>query len=137
MDHMKETSVTVPPDVLELLKPYPPAVQELALAARNLVMHAVPKATEMVDSSAKLIGYGYRSGYKGLICTLILSQMGVKTGIVRGSQLPDPTGLMQGSGKVHRYFILRDITDLKKAGLMPLLKAAVVAWRGRNEHARV
>lgn len=134
---MKETNVTVPPDVLELLKAYPPAVQELALAARKLMLRAVPKATEMVDRSAKLIGYGYSSGYRDLICTLIPSQMGVKIGVVRGSQLPDPTGLMQGSGKVHRYVSLRAITDLKRAGLMPLLKAAVVAWRGRNEHARV
>jgi hypothetical protein len=57
----------------------------------------------------------------------------VKLGIVRGSELPDPKRLMQGSGKVHRYVQLRSIADLKQPGLRPLLKAGLAAWRKRSE----
>jgi hypothetical protein len=40
---------------------------------------------------------------------------------------------MQGSGKVHRDVRLQTIVDLKQPGLKSLLKAALSAWRKRNE----
>ncbi len=67
------------------------------------------------------------------MCTLILSRTGIKLGIVRGSELPDPKQLMKSSGKVHRHVELRTVADLRRAGLKPLLKAALAAWQARNE----
>ncbi len=80
----------IPSDVDEFLALFPPNVRDVALAARELVVHTVPDATETVDRSARLIGYGYGPGYKDTICTLLMSQTGVKVGIARGSELPDP-----------------------------------------------
>jgi hypothetical protein len=114
------------------LTDYPPEVKDLVLAARDMLLGVLPEATETLDESAKVIGYGYGPGYKGLVCTLILSRTGVKLGIVRGSELPDPKRLMQGSGKVHRHVALRTVADLKQAGLKPLLKTALAAWKERN-----
>ena len=45
-----------------------------------------PKAQESIDESAKLFGFSYGPGYKGLVCTLIMSRTGVKLGIVRGAE---------------------------------------------------
>ena len=42
------------------------------------------------------------AGLSGNVCTLILSKSGVKLGLVHGSELADPNGLLEGSGKVHR-----------------------------------
>jgi hypothetical protein len=120
-------------DVETFLANYPPEVRDVALAARRQLAVALPGVTERLDESAKIIGYSYMPGYKGVVCTLILSRSGVKLGIVRGSELPDPQQLMVGSGKVHRHVQLRSIADLKRAGLKPLLKAALAAWRERNE----
>jgi hypothetical protein len=53
----------------------------------------------------------------------------VKLGIVRGTALPDPHGLMEGTGKVHRYVVLVKLADLKRPGLKQLLKTAFAAWR--------
>ncbi|MBA3231251.1 MAG: hypothetical protein H0T05_00340 [Acidobacteria bacterium] len=39
---------------------------------------------------------------------------------------------LAGSGKVHRHVALKSREDLKKPGLKPLLKAAVVAWKRRT-----
>jgi hypothetical protein len=103
------------------------------MAARDFLAEALPGATETLDGSAKLLGYSYGPGYKGLVCTLLLSQTSVKLGISRGSELPDPKQLMQGSGKVHRHVQLRRTADLKRPGLKPLLKAALTAWKKRNE----
>lgn len=38
-----------------------------------------------------------------MVATLILSRGGVKLGLARGSELPDPKHLLAGSGKVHRH----------------------------------
>ncbi len=118
-----------PKDVETFLAAYPREVRDVALAARNLLRKAVPGATETLEERAKIIGYGYAPGYKGLVCTLMLSRAGVKVGIVRGSELPDPNGLLQGSGKVHRHVALKSVADLKQPALKRLLKTAVAPPR--------
>ena len=122
-----------PKDVEAFLASYPAEVSDLARAARLLLDGALPGAAETLDESARVIGYSYGPGYKGLVCTLILSRTGVKLGIVCGSELPDPRQLMQGSGKIHRHVQLRTIADLRRPGLKPLLKAALATWKERNE----
>ncbi len=115
------------------LSSYPDEVQESARAARRLLKDMLPGIAETIDESAELLSYSYGTGYKGLLFTLIMSRTGVKLGIIRGSELPDPTHLMAGAGKVHRHVQLRSAGDLEKPGLEQLLKAAVSAWRSRND----
>ena len=106
----------------ELLNLYTTDVQEVARGARKLILATVPEADEMVDLPARVIGYGFGQTYKDLICTIILSKGGVKLGIAGGATLPDPNGLMEGTGKKHRYVVLNEPADLKKAGLRELIK---------------
>jgi hypothetical protein len=112
---------------------YAPQVQDLVLAAREFLATTLAGSEETLDESARLMGYGYGPGYKGLVCTLLFSKSGAKIGIVNGAALPDPKHLMQGAGKVHRHVPLRTAADLKQPGLTPLLKAALAAWKDRNE----
>ena len=120
------------PDVESFLAAYPPRVREVARAARRLLKQVLPRAAETLDETARNIGYGYGPGYAGLVCTLIPSRAGVKLGIVRGAELDDPRGLLEGSGKVHRHVALRSLADLKRPGVRPLLRAALAAWRRRQ-----
>jgi hypothetical protein len=120
-------------DIENFLASYPPQVTELAHAARVMLAGALPGAEETLDKTARVIGFGYGPGYKGVVCALILSKTGVKIGLFRGSELPDPKGLLRGSGKVHRHVALETIADLKQPGLKPLLKAALGAWKARNK----
>jgi hypothetical protein len=109
------------------LADYPDSVRETAKAARQFLAEMLPQAEESIDASARLIGFRYGPGYKGVVCTLIMSQGGVKLGIVRGVELPDPKHLMTGAGKVHRHVQLRTAADLKRSGLAQLLKDALAA----------
>jgi len=118
-----------------LLAAYPREVQALALVARQFVLDALPAVEENVDASVPVIGYGYGPGYKGLICTLMLSKAGVKLGVARGAELADPRGLLEGSGKIHRYVPLKTPSDLRRPGLKQLMKSAAKAWRERNAEA--
>ena len=114
------------------LSAYPQPVQETASAARRLLKAMLPGVAETVDESATLLGYSYGPGYKGVLFTLIMSQTGVKLGIFRGAELPDPKHLMAGAGKLHRHVQLRNGDDIKLPGLDQLLKTAISAWRKRN-----
>ena len=119
-------------DIDTFIAVYPPEVRVLIRAARRFLAEALPGSAETLDEPARVIGYSYGPGYKGLVCTLILSRTGVKVGVVRGSELPDPRGLLDGSGKVHRHVAVKSPADLKRPGLKPLLKAALSAWKARN-----
>ena len=115
-----------------VLDRYPPEVQDLARKTRRLVLELLPDAEESVDSSVGVVGYGYGAGYRGLICTIILSRSGVKLGLSHGAELPDPNGLLQGAGKVHRHVAIMTASDLRRPGVKPLLRAAAAAWRRRE-----
>jgi hypothetical protein len=122
----------VPPRTLEtLVGRYPPAVQSLARATRAFLVERLPDLEETVDASAPVIGYGYGTGYKGSICTLLLSKTGVKIGLVGGAALPDPGQLLAGSGKVHRFVPISTASDLRNPSLDRLLAAARAAARER------
>jgi len=116
----------------ELLNAYPPEVKELALEARRVILAAIPGIEEMVDATDKVLGYGFGPGYADLICTIILSKSGVKLGIVGSAALPDPDGLLEGTGKRHRYVRCASRADLARPGVQKLLEAAVSAWKKRR-----
>jgi hypothetical protein len=107
-------------------------VQVLADKARRLLLKLLPEAEETVDPTASVLSYGYGPGYRGMICTLLLSKSGVKIGFVHGAELPDPTLLLEGSGKKHKYIQLKTASDLDRPGVKQLVKAACAAWRQRN-----
>ena len=123
---------TADPAFAELLSSYSKGVQDTARAARQLILGLIPGAIEVVDARTAVIGYGYGTGYKDMVCTLILSKGGVKLGLVGGASLPDPRKLLEGSGKVHRYIPLGRPADLRRPGLRPLLHAALSIWRRKS-----
>ena len=117
--------------VEELLKLYPEEVQSLARDARKAVIEWLPAVDEAVDPAARMLAYRMGPGYKGMVCTLILSKSGVKLGIVNGAALPDPHNLLRSAGKVHRHVPLNSAEDLRQPGLKRLVVAAAAACRKR------
>jgi hypothetical protein len=115
-----------------LLHAYPPEVQALAAAARQHLRRVLPGIEERADGSAPVIAYGYGPGYRGMVCTLILSKKGVKLGLVRGSELADPKRLLEGRGTVHRHIALRTAADLRRPGVTELIQQTHAAWRLRT-----
>lgn len=110
---------------------YPPPVREAATRLREVILVAIPDAREMLDTKDRVVGYGFGDGYADLICTIIPSKTGVKLGVVRGAELADPDGLLEGAGKTHRYVAIGDVSQLRVTAITSLLRAAVIAWRKR------
>jgi len=120
-----------PDKIAAFLEGYPPPVPEMAAALRGMVRRVLPDVQETLDAPSRIVAYGYGPGYRDTICTLIPSKAGVKLGIVRSASLPDPTGLLSGTGKVHRVLAFDRPADLaeNRAGKEALLAAALAAWR--------
>src|SRR5580765_1277659 len=98
----------------DLLAPFPTEVKDLAREAQRLLLKLLPEAEETVDPTAALLSYGYGAGYRGMICTVLLSKSGVKIGFVGGADLTDPNKLLEGSGKKHKYVQLHTAADLAR-----------------------
>jgi hypothetical protein len=113
------------------LAKYPGEVSELAIAARKLILKELPNIEEIPDEKANMIAFGYDHTYKDLICTIILSKKGIKIGLNKGSELPDPTGLLEGSGKVHKYVQINQTKELKDPALQQLINEGLKAWKLR------
>lgn len=119
----------------DVLGAFPSEVRALTLQIRQFVVKTVPGSAEMTDPTARIIGYGFGTGYRDLICTIMPTKTGVNLGIARAIELPDPEGLLEGTGKLHRHIKFRQPSDLKRSGVRQLLVAAVAAWRQRVERA--
>jgi hypothetical protein len=122
-----------PRAILAIFATFPASVQKLARSARRLVLDSIPGATEIPDAKARLVGYGYGTGYKDIVATIILSKMGVKIGLAHGASLTDPAALLRGAGKIHRHIDIRSDEHLGRVEVKQLLEAAVNAWRRRSQ----
>lgn len=110
-----------------LLASYGEDVQALVLRARALILEVFPAAVEMVDGPARLLGYGTDRTYKGLVCGLALQRVYVNLMFARGAELPDPAGLLAGTGKRARHVKLRRMEDVEHPAVRDLLDAALAA----------
>lgn len=115
--------------VLSFLASYSPQVQSLALRLRALVLAAVPGSVEQIDPPARLIGYGFDRSYKGTICVILLSRSGVSLGLPRGAELPDPAGLLGGSGKRARHVKITALEQVELPALRDLIEGSAAQIR--------
>src|SRR6476661_9681487 len=111
----------------DLLAGYSPAVRDLARQARALVRDVMPNATEQVDAPAKLIAYSVGSKMADTVCVIMPLKAGVNLGFYGGTALPDPAGLLTGTGKRHRHVRLTPPAEIDAPALRALLQAAVAA----------
>jgi hypothetical protein len=107
------------------LAPYDPMVQAIVWKTRGLVLQVAPNALEQVDHSARLIAYGWRRTYKDTICVIMPLKSAVNLGFPRGVDLPDPTGLLSGTGKRARHVKITVIQEVEAPALRGLLEAAI------------
>lgn len=122
-------TVGVSKAVKEFLAPYSPEVQALALKERALVLEVIPDAIEQIDPSSKIIGYGFGRKMADIICVIMPYTSHVNLGFSRGAQLPDPKGLLEGTGKSARHVKMRTPADLQRPEVRALLKSAVALMK--------
>lgn len=96
-----------------------------------LIEELLPDAVVSVDGTD--IGYGVGPGYKGLVFTVTPTKKHVTLGISHAATLPDPAGLLEGAGRVHRHVKLRTKADLTRPELRQLMLKAITTRRAMYE----
>ncbi len=128
----KNQSIPVPgSDLHAFLASYTPEVQAIALELRKLILEMAPTAMEQVDRPGKLIGYGFKPTYKDTICVIMPLKSAVNLGFPRGTELPDPAGLLTGTGKLARHVRITSLMDADLPGLRGLIEASVTLTQSR------
>jgi hypothetical protein len=93
--------------------------QEAANQLRALVKKTLPKAKEGINPWHVPI---FESN--GPICYYMAGKNHITLGFIRGTSLPDPKSLLEGTGKNLRHVKIKSVDDLKQKGLRELLKSA-------------
>ena len=113
----------------EFLSQFDEEVYCNAIKLRELLLVNLPKVTEQIDLTAKMIAYYYGQKYSELICVIIPSKKGLKLGFNRGTQLPDPDKLLEGTGKISRYIKIKSEEQIKSIAIKKLLETAFIAYK--------
>lgn len=119
-----DEAATVEDPLEAFLAPYSAEVQALTRRVRALVLDIMSGALEQVDVPGRLLGYGRAATYKDTICVIMPLKAGVNLGFARGVDLPDPEGLLIGTGKRARHMRLSTPADVEQPALRALIEAA-------------
>ena len=119
------TIITTKGTFEEVISKASPEMQEVAVAARNLLIEVMPYLTEVPWGQQKIAGYGV--GPKKMsehFCYIAPFKKHVNLGFFYGSDLDDPKGLLEGSGKELRHIKLWSLDDVKQPAVEKLVKLA-------------
>jgi hypothetical protein len=109
----------------EVLRGHTTEVREIARQARARVIATLPRVVEVCWPKQGIAGYGV--GPRKMseqFCYIALHQAHVNLGFYYGADLPDPSGLLDGTSKRPRHVKLRSAGELGSPDLMHLLRAA-------------
>src|SRR5262245_26178260 len=96
---------------------------------REVLLATLPDITEQLDIPAKMIAYCYGQKYSELICVIIPSKKGLKLGFNRGIELPDPDKLLEGTGKISRYVVIKSDKQIRSAAMKKLIANALKLYK--------
>lgn len=116
----------LPDAIATLLDAYPEPVRGLTLRLRDLVLEVMPEAIE-TTSGHKTLNYSTAAGVmKGGMAYIAPLKDSVNLGFQDGVDLPDPDGLLAGTGKRLRHVKFTEAAQIeaRSAALRALLVAA-------------
>jgi hypothetical protein len=116
-----------PRELLEFLYRYDSAIQSLVLGLRTVVLEELAPCHEYIfDMRSKVVLlYGATEHViKDGICYIAPFSKHVNLGFHRGTDLKDPAGTLQGTGKAMRHVKLRKLSELDRPELRAYLRQA-------------
>jgi hypothetical protein len=121
--------MTRPPDrqLLSYLAAYNPHLSDLTLAMRDVVLEEAPDAVESISRGYALaIGFSFTGKpLKDGFCHIVTYETHVNLGFNRGALLPDPNGILAGTGKSIRHITIRSQNELEHPAIRRYLQAAI------------
>lgn len=115
-----------PAQLKEFLEPYDPAIRQLALRTRALVLDVFAPCCETIYDaySAVALGYGPTERMKDLVVHVAVYSGHVNIGFNDGASMPDPERLLEGSGKRIRHIAIRSEAELDRPAVRAYVEKA-------------
>jgi hypothetical protein len=117
------------PAVDTFLKGYSPQVREIAVRARETILSVLPDATEKVFPGWRVIQYGAGAATKDVFAVISPQRERVNLGLANSADLPDPDGLLEGSGAGIRHVKLTSPEAATAPAVRELVRGALQALR--------
>jgi hypothetical protein len=117
----------------EVLRDVEEPLKAITLRLRELILDVDPDTTEQPRPGDNALSYGVgpqkmKEGY-----AYIAPQRGyVNLGFYQGASLPDPAGLLEGTGKSLRHVKIGSLEDTERPEVRDLINAAVARRRDTN-----
>lgn len=97
---------------------------EICVVLRELIREAAPEAAEVIKWSQPVYEVN------GPFCYFRAYKDHVNLGFFQGAELPDPQGLLEGTGKGMRHVKVRGPEAIRKEPLQALVRLAAHLCRG-------
>jgi hypothetical protein len=106
---------------------YDPAIGKLARSARTVLRKRLPTALELVYDNYQFLAIGFAATERASDClvSLAISPKGVALSFYYGASLPDPSGILLGSGNQNRYVRLVSARTLAEPAVEALIQATI------------
>jgi len=131
MPHVERigTSAAVDAEVEALLEGSSPVVAETARSLRALLAATFPEAVETVDFGSRLIAVGLSMKTRDLVFAVAPHAAHVNLQLADGVDLPDPDGLIEGTGKRIRHVKVRSVEAAGSPAVRAIVDAQVALRR--------
>jgi hypothetical protein len=115
-----------PKELIRFLKRFDPAIRELALDARELVLKTLSPSNESVlDVYAVAMNYGFSERMKDQAVYIAVHTKHINIGFYGGARMEDPAGILEGSGKELRHIKIKSPEDVGTPVIRDYLRRAI------------
>jgi hypothetical protein len=119
-------------EIDRFLEAYTPDVRDLTHQVRALIASVTPDADEYLKRGWKVIWYGFGPKMPDQFAVVMPTRNHVGLGFAYGSDLPDPKGKLEGTGKRMRHVKLRTAAEAADPAIAALLRAQVALLRAER-----
>jgi hypothetical protein len=109
----------------EIIGEASPKVKELAIRAKALIKEVMPEVVEVGWPRQRIVGYGV--GPKKMseqFCYIAVFKERINLGFYYGAELPDPEGLLEGTGELLRHVKISKPGQLDDPSVRQLIEVA-------------
>jgi len=113
--------------VASFIAKFDPAIAKLTRSCRSVIRKRYPSAIELVydNYNALAIGYSPTEKTSEVVFSLAVYARGLNLYFMYGRSLPDPNGLLQGSGTQGAFIRLESVATLDEPKVIDLIQRAV------------
>jgi hypothetical protein len=110
-----------------LLAEHSETLQAIERALRSTIQTEFADVVEQVDFGNKLIAFGRTMKMRGLLFAIIAHREHVNLQLADGADLPNPDGLIEGTGKRIRHVKVRSVEAAASPAVVGIIRAQLAA----------